>query len=140
MSNALFKDYSKDVSKSLMRIHKMLMDHQMNEKEKAIGQKLAPGTKLQLLLQDPEFEWLRVLSQLMAQIDDLFFQKDEITETQFLKVHHQLLALISGEHHPLFDQKVQILKPLLPMLDQELNQLQNLVQQIPFRPNSSSQH
>lgn len=140
MVDALFKDYSKDISKSLMRIHKILMDQQLAKKEAELGYKLAPGSKLQLLLQDPEFEWLRVLSQLMAHVDDLHFQKDEVTEAQFLKIHHQLLALLSGEHHPEFDKNVATYRSILPLLDQELRQLQTIVQQIPFRPADTSQH
>jgi hypothetical protein len=77
------RDSLKHISSLLAKIHKGLMDEQMGNRELAAGGLFTPATKLQLLLNDPEFEWLRSLSQLMTLVDDGIFQKDPLTEEQF---------------------------------------------------------
>ncbi len=77
------RDSLKHISALLAKIHKGLMDEQMSAKELAVGSAFSPNTKLQLLLNDPEFEWLRSLSQLMTLVDDGIFQKEPLTEEQF---------------------------------------------------------
>lgn len=77
------RDSLKHISSLLAKVHKGLMDEQMSNKELAAGAPFSPGTKLQLLLNDPEFDWLRSLSQLMTLVDGGIFQKEPLTEEQF---------------------------------------------------------
>ncbi len=44
---------------------------------------LGPNDKLQMLLHDPDFQWLRPLSQLISNVDGVVFQKEEVTAEQY---------------------------------------------------------
>lgn len=55
---------------------------------------LGPNDKLQMLLHDPEFQWLRPLSQLISNVDGVVFQKEDVTAEQ----HNQMIS----EIHDLF--------------------------------------
>ncbi len=55
---------------------------------------LGPNDKLQMLLHDPDFQWLRPLSQLISNVDGVVFQKEEVT----LEQHNVMIAQI----HDLF--------------------------------------
>lgn len=80
------RDKLKILTASFARIHKMLLEHQMSELEKTSGTEIKPAARLNLLLNDPDFVWLRNLSQLMAIADDVYFQKEEITGDQMLRI------------------------------------------------------
>ena len=81
------------------------MDEQMSGKELAAGAPFSPNTKLQLLLNDPEFEWLRSLSQLMTLVDDGIFQKDPLTEEQFLGLLDMVQNLLIKHTNKRFSEK-----------------------------------
>ena len=89
------REYLKFLSTRLLKLHKALMDHHMKRKEKVHGTLFNPNQKLQLLLNDPDFEWLRTLSRLMAIIDDAYFQKETLAagliENLKEKTHHLFL-------------------------------------------------
>lgn len=89
------REYLKHLSTRLMKLHKVLMDHHMKKKELIHGTTFNPNQKLQLLLNDPDLEWLRTLSRLMALIDDAFFQKEKLPKEVFEnlkdKIHHLFL-------------------------------------------------
>lgn len=58
-----------DLSRSLRDLHRVLMERARREHERDRGVPLDPGRLLRLLTSDPEFDWLRHLSELMADID-----------------------------------------------------------------------
>ena len=59
----------------LLKLHKNLVDH-----ERAIWEGIhgpaTPGQFLNVLLEDPDFSWLRKFSTLIVDIDEMFAQKD----------------------------------------------------------------
>jgi hypothetical protein len=59
----------------LLKLHKNLVDH-----ERAIWEGMngpaTPGQFLNVLLEDPDFSWLRKFSTLIVDIDEMFAQKD----------------------------------------------------------------
>ena len=59
----------------LLKLHKNLVDH-----ERAIWEGIhgpaSSGQFLNLLLEDPDFRWLRKFSTLIVEIDEMFAQKD----------------------------------------------------------------
>ena len=59
----------------LLKLHKNLVDH-----ERAIWEGMngpaSSGQFLNLLLEDPDFSWLRKFSTLIVEIDEMFAQKD----------------------------------------------------------------
>jgi hypothetical protein len=63
----------------LLSLHKTLVDAEREKYENFHG-KLTSGQFLNLLLEDPEFGWLRKFSTLIVDIDEMFAQKDGFTE------------------------------------------------------------
>lgn len=80
----------KNLSILLTRIHKSLLDHQFIGVQATKRTALGPNEKLQMLLNDPEFQWLRPLSQLISKIDGVVFQKEDVTAEQ----HNQMVSEI----------------------------------------------
>jgi hypothetical protein len=119
------KEELKTLSTRLARIHKGLMDHQMSEREKLTGQSLNPATKLQLLLQDAEFAWLRALSQLMVMVDDGIFQKEPLSEEQVVSLKLEIEKLLFQQTHEEFASHFNTLLPQLPNVQAEYEELKN---------------
>jgi hypothetical protein len=56
---------------ALLQLHKTLLDAQRVRYERDNGRVESRGELLDLVLRDPSFEWLRVLSALIARLDEL---------------------------------------------------------------------
>ena len=54
----------------LLRVHRALLEAERALYEREFGRIPNSGTLLQLILEDPWFQWLRPMSQLIVQIDD----------------------------------------------------------------------
>ena len=63
----------------LLKLHKSLLDHERRIYEGINGPR-TPGQFLTLLLEDPDFAWLRKFSTLIVEIDEMFDQKDGYSE------------------------------------------------------------
>jgi len=65
----------REARNSLLKLHKTLVD-----REKMLYQSIhgpvSPGQYLNLLIEDPDFAWLRKFSTLIVDIDEMFAQKD----------------------------------------------------------------
>ena len=77
MSNTDLLKNSRDL---LLKLHKSLLDHERRIYEGINGPK-TPGQFLNILLEDPDFAWLRKFSTLIVEIDEMFAQKDGYDET-----------------------------------------------------------
>ncbi|HZT61642.1 MAG TPA: hypothetical protein VFA36_00785 [Burkholderiales bacterium] len=62
---------------ALLALHKALLDAQRVRYEKANGRVESRGELLDLVLKDADFEWLRVLSALIARLDELVEAAEE---------------------------------------------------------------
>jgi hypothetical protein len=58
------------VRQALLDLHKQLLEAERAEYERAHG-RVQPGELLQLLLGDPQFAWLRSVSELIVRIDEM---------------------------------------------------------------------
>ncbi|HKX83860.1 MAG TPA: hypothetical protein VJL58_06560 [Pyrinomonadaceae bacterium] len=63
----------------LLKLHKTLLDHERRIYEGMNGP-VNSGEFLNLLLEDPDFAWLRKFSTLIVEIDEMFDQKDGFGE------------------------------------------------------------
>ncbi len=61
---------------ALLRLHKALLDAQRIRYERDNGRVESRGELLDLVLRDESFEWLHVLSALIARLDELAGDKD----------------------------------------------------------------
>ena len=74
----------------LLRLHKNLVDFEREIYERENG-RVSSGSFLQLLLNEKRFNWLRVFSQLIVEIDESFDLDDgidsEMTENYLNQIH-----------------------------------------------------
>ncbi len=71
------------ISFALARIHKTLLENEIEDMETKLNVVLSPADRLQVLLNDPSVSWLRSLSQLIASVDEVYFQKEPIQQEQW---------------------------------------------------------
>lgn len=90
------------ISAAMMKIHKLLLEEEMEAREIAINKVIPPAERLNVLLNDPEFAWLRALSQLMAYVDEIFFQKEPVLERQLKEAEEKVEALFALQNESEF--------------------------------------
>jgi len=90
------------ISAAMMKIHKLLLEEEMEARELAINKVIPPAERLNVLLNDPEFAWLRVLSQLMAFIDEIYFQKEPVLNRQLKEVEEKVETLFALQNESEF--------------------------------------
>lgn len=73
----------KELRHGLLRLHKLLLDLERRDFERARGQISNSYEFLQLVLKDPWFDWLHRLSELIVQIDESLDTRDsEVVMTE----------------------------------------------------------
>jgi hypothetical protein len=72
----------KNLSKSLLRLHKTLLEGTKADYEKLNGPIASPNQYLQLVLDDAHFAWLRKMSTLIALIDEATSLRRPATESE----------------------------------------------------------
>jgi hypothetical protein len=70
------RDSLKHVRQGLLRLHKLLLDQERIDYERARGKISNSYEFLQLVLKDPWFDWLHRLSELIVQIDETLDTRD----------------------------------------------------------------
>ena len=86
-----------EVSHALRPLHKALVDLVQADYEKRQGRPVGGPVQLfQLLTQDPFFLWLHPMSALMAEIDELYDQKEPIAPEAVAGVRATLESLIAN--------------------------------------------
>lgn len=84
-----------DVTQALRPLHKALVDLVRIDYEKRQGRPVGGPVQLfQLLTQDPFFLWLHPMSALMAEIDELYDQKEPIAPDAVAAVRTTLEGLV----------------------------------------------
>ena len=83
-----------EVTHALRPLHKTLVDLVRIDYEKRRGPVGGPVQLFQLLTQDPFFLWLHPMSALMAEIDELYDQKEPIAPDSVAAVRTTLESLV----------------------------------------------
>ena len=91
MNNADTLRYARNL---LLTLHKSLVDRERASYEAVNGQQNA-GQFLNLLLENPDFAWLRKFSILIVEIDEMFDFKDGISNEMVLANLQKVRELIS---------------------------------------------
>ncbi len=84
----------RDLSQRLLRLHKALLEVQRRDHDAERLPVRSRGELLQLVLQDPEFAWLRTLSTLIVQVDELVQDDELATEDDALGLMERVRGLI----------------------------------------------
>jgi hypothetical protein len=75
-ASELTRDALKELRHGLLRLHKLLLDLERRDFERARGRIANSYEFLQLVLKDPWFDWLHRLSELIVQIDESLDTRD----------------------------------------------------------------
>jgi len=90
----------RDLSARLLGLHKVLLDRERSAYEQGHGA-VPPGDLFRLVLYDDRFAWLRVLSAMIAEIDELVDADEPIghenAQTVFGKAHRLLKSGSPGD-------------------------------------------
>ena len=73
-----------DLSRTLLRLHKALLDDERVSYERVHGRIPSNGAFLQLVLGDAWFAWLRPLSHLMVKLDELVEEGEVSSHTEII--------------------------------------------------------
>jgi hypothetical protein len=79
---------------TLLELHKAMLDAQRIEYERAHGRIETSGEFLGLVLNHPEFEWIRALSALIAQLDEWAEEGEAASDEGFEGIVDALRSLI----------------------------------------------
>lgn len=82
---------------ALLQLHKTLLDAQRVRYERENGRVESRGELLDLVLRDASFEWLRVLSALIARLDELAAVDDKDVSGELRGVIGRLRTLVRFE-------------------------------------------
>jgi hypothetical protein len=82
---------------ALLHLHKALLDAQRVRYEREHGRIESRGELLELVLEHPSFEWLRVLSALIARLDELEAIDEKDVSEDVLGVINRLRTLVRFE-------------------------------------------
>jgi hypothetical protein len=83
----------KEARLRILKLHKLLLDIERNKFEQENGQ-VTSGQFLNLLLNEPDLQWLRKFSTLIVQIDEMLDLDDDYTEEMVDKYLGQIQNLI----------------------------------------------
>ena len=79
----------------LLRLHKTLLDLEREAYERAHGRVENSYAVLQLVMHDPWFAWLRSLSELIAQLDEMLEAKEPVKESDAVAIIDQARILLT---------------------------------------------
>ena len=83
-----------DLRRALLRLHKVLLDWERGGYERIHGRQ-SSGDLLKALLDDPQFSWLRPMSQLIVRIDEILSEQTPPMRNDVETVVSQVRALTS---------------------------------------------
>jgi hypothetical protein len=81
--------------KPFLHLHKTLLDLEREAYERAHGRVDNSYAVLQLVMHDPWFAWLRSLSELMVQIDEMLDAKEPLKESDAIALIDQARILLT---------------------------------------------
>lgn len=87
----------KDLSKAMLRLHKTLLEAEKMKYEAANGKIQNANIYLSLVLEDPQFAWLRKFSSLIALIDEAASMRRPANETDAQALLDEAKLLLNFE-------------------------------------------
>lgn len=85
----------RDLRHALLALHKALLDDQQRRYEREHGRIESGGKLLNLLVTEPAFAWLRVLSALIVQIDERLDAEEPLTSRDVSLLRDEVRAAIT---------------------------------------------
>jgi len=88
----------KALSKSLLRLHKTLLDDERAEYERANSKVNSISEVFRLVLDDPHFAWLRKMSSMIALVDEFLASKTQTSEAEGLEFLKKVNSMLKSGH------------------------------------------
>jgi hypothetical protein len=85
------------LSTALLELHKVLIDYVRAGYEREKGKVAGPFELLRLLTGDPYFDWLRPLSRMLADIDELMEKSAPMSEAECGAVKAEVRSLLEAD-------------------------------------------
>lgn len=85
-----------DLRIKLLRLHKLLLETERISYEQEHGQ-VSKGQLLQLVLHHDQFAWLRRLSELIVQVDELLHADEPVTSTAIVALIKDVRTLLTPD-------------------------------------------
>jgi hypothetical protein len=98
------------VATALRPLHKSLIDVTTVAYERTHPKVGGPSALFQLLVHDPYFAWLRPMSGLMADIDEVLDEEEAIEQPQLAELRGRVEQLITAGDHPFAPRYLEILQ------------------------------
>jgi len=95
-----------DLRLALLRLHKTLLEMERINYEKVAGQ-VNSGELLQLVLNHPQFGWLRIISALVVEIDEILNGEEPVKTSDFAELTSQARRLLTAPENVEFQTKYQ---------------------------------
>ena len=90
------KSQIRNASRALTAVHKVLLDETIREYQHREGRPLSPQDAWRAAMNDPFFAWLRPVSMLIAEIDELLTAVDEIDAGLAHGIRLEVESLLNG--------------------------------------------
>ena len=85
LERAITVSRAKALRPVLLALHRHLLESERRVYEKLHGRIEGNAAFLQVVINDPQFDWLRSLSQLLLELDDILEPESEVPEPQALE-------------------------------------------------------
>lgn len=95
-----------DLRRRLLHLHKTLLDMERADYERRFG-RVTSGELLQLVINDVQFAWLRKISALVVEMDEMLSADEPATSGDIKNLLTQASALFSAEADESFREKYQ---------------------------------
>jgi len=96
----------RDLRKTLLHLHKALLELERRSFERTSG-RVTAGELLQLAISHPQFEWLRMISALVVEIDEVLNGEEPATLADFENLLSQARLLLTSPRNEDFKIKYQ---------------------------------
>ncbi len=130
-SSSAYREKVGLISALMVRIHKLLLEDEMENRQRSTQKKIPPTERLNMLLNDPEMAWLRQMSQLMAYVDEIYFQKGPLLERQMSDVEQKVSSLFSLQNESEFSFHYKSKLGTIPDLMAEHGRLKIVLKKVP---------
>jgi hypothetical protein len=136
MNNSLVEDtlpeeapgYLRELRSRMLHLHKILLEMERADFEREFG-RLNSGELLQLVINHEQFAWLRLISALVVQIDEMLDSDEPATASEFQKLLTQVRLLFKSQPDEVFREKYQAAlqrEPAVVMAHSEVTKLLRL--------------
>ncbi|MBI3805339.1 MAG: hypothetical protein HY282_16440 [Nitrospirae bacterium] len=91
-----------EVNQALRALHKLLIRTVQSEYEREHGPIAGPGALLRLLMEDPFFSWLRPMSKVMVEMDELLEEEAPLEPIRMAGLRERIEGMIASERYLAF--------------------------------------